>query len=69
MIDQTISPHDAFLIAIRRTEGARKFYEDAAAIMLSPHTREVLETLAREEKDRAEILTRRMRQQMVEEEV
>jgi rubrerythrin len=69
MIDATISPQDALLIAIRRAEGARRFYEDAAAIVLSPHAREALATLGREEADRAEVLTRRLRQQTVEEDV
>lgn len=49
MIDQTTTPEEAIRIAIEREKAAHEFYSKAAKIAKYPGTKEMFESLAREE--------------------
>jgi len=49
MIDGTTTPEEAIRIAIEREKAAHEFYSKAAKIAKYPGTREMFESLAKEE--------------------
>lgn len=49
MIDETTTPEEAIRIAIEREKAAYEFYSKAAKIAKYPGTREMFESLAKEE--------------------
>ncbi len=49
MIDETTTPEEAIRIAIEREKAAHEFYSKAAKIAKYPGTREMFESLAKEE--------------------
>ena len=49
MIDETTTPQEAVRIAIEREKAAHEFYSKAAKIAKYPGTKEMFESLAREE--------------------
>ena len=49
MIDETTTPEEAIRVAIQREKAAYEFYSKAAKIAKYPGTKEMFETLAKEE--------------------
>ncbi|MGA2955737.1 MAG: ferritin family protein [Thermodesulfobacteriota bacterium] len=49
MIDKTTTPEEAIRIAIEREKAAHEFYSKAAKIAKYPGTKEMFESLAKEE--------------------
>ncbi len=49
MIDETTTPQEAIRIAIEREKAAYEFYSKAAKISKYPGTKEMFESLAKEE--------------------
>jgi rubrerythrin len=49
MIDETTTPEEAIRIAIEREKAAHEFYSKAAKIAKYPGTREMFDSLAKEE--------------------
>lgn len=49
MIDETTTPEEAIRIAIEREKAAHEFYSKAAKIAKYPGTKEMFESLAKEE--------------------
>ena len=49
MIDETTTPEEAIRIAIEREKAAYEFYSKAAKIAKYPGTREMFDSLAKEE--------------------
>jgi rubrerythrin len=49
MIDETTTPQEAIRVAIEREKAAHEFYSKAAKIAKYPGTKEMFESLAKEE--------------------
>ena len=49
MIDETTTPQEAIRVAIERERAAHEFYSKAAKIAKYPGTKEMFESLAKEE--------------------
>jgi rubrerythrin len=49
MIDKTTTPEEAIRVAIEREKAAHEFYSKAAKIAKYPGTKEMFESLAKEE--------------------
>ncbi len=49
MIDETTTPEEAIRVAIEREKAAYEFYSQAAKIAKYPGTKEMFESLAKEE--------------------
>jgi rubrerythrin len=49
MIDETTTPQEAIRVAIEREKAAHEFYSKAAKIAKDPGTKEMFESLAKEE--------------------
>ncbi len=49
MIDETTTPEEAIRVAIEREKAAHEFYSKAAKIAKYPGTKEMFESLAKEE--------------------
>ncbi len=56
MIDETTTPQEAIRLAIQREKAAYEFYTKAAKIAKYPGTREMFESLAKEELNHRQIL-------------
>lgn len=56
MIDQTTTPEEAIRMAIEREKGAHEFYSQAAKIAKYPGTKQMFESLAKEELNHRQIL-------------
>jgi rubrerythrin len=56
MIDESTTPEEAIRIAIQREKAAHEFYSKAAKIARYPGTREMFESLAKEEQKHMRIL-------------
>ena len=56
MIDQSTTPEEAIRIAIQREKAAHEFYSQAAKIAKYPGTKEMFESLAKEEQKHIRIL-------------
>ena len=56
MIDETTPPEDAIRMATERKKGAHEFYNQAAKIAKYPGTRQMFESLAKEELKHRQIL-------------
>jgi len=56
MIDQSTTPEEAIRIAIQREKAAHEFYSQAAKIAKYPGTKEMFESLAKEEQKHMRIL-------------
>jgi rubrerythrin len=56
MIDETTTPEEAIRMAIEREKGAHEFYNQAAKIAKYPGTRQMFESLAKEELKHRQIL-------------
>ena len=56
MIDETTTPQEAIKMAIEREKAAFEFYSKAAKMAKYPGTREMFESLAKEEKEHRRIL-------------
>ena len=56
MIDETTTPEEAIRMALQREKAAYEFYTKAAKIAKYPGTREMFESLAREELNHTRVL-------------
>ncbi len=56
MIDATTTPEEAIRMAIEREKGAHEFYNQAAKIAKYPGTKQMFESLAKEERKHRQIL-------------
>jgi len=56
MIDETTTPEEAIRMAIEREKGAHEFYNQAAKIAKYPGTKQMFESLAKEERKHRQIL-------------
>jgi len=56
MIDESTTPEEAIRVAIQREKAAHEFYSKAAKIAKYPGTRQMFESLAKEELNHRRIL-------------